>query len=283
MLAHQFVSNVFDPIGGRSTVFKVTKGSGIGMKHAGAVADLVLAEAVERQLLLKRQELGILLWIRFRDDVLAIVRDPKASKAVSQTFEALASPFCRVKLESYSLVGSTFLDFFVYKSCLTGPGHLKFRPHVKETARHLPLASDSYHAKAVHSSWPVGEMLRMARRSSDLSEAKRWQAAKVSRFQHFFLDGAVLQKCKQWQLCPVSEVARKACVTGCDPLAATEIRLVLPFRKEWCEIDNILKQLVRSFEAHVLFETGLRMKIAVSWSSAGKPLAALFRFNSRVG
>lgn len=102
----------------------------------------------------------------------------------------------------------TFLDFEIFKSDPNGPGILKFKPYVKPTARHIPLASDSYHPWGVHKSWPVAEMLGMSRRSSDVHLARAWQQAKIRKFLHFFIDARVVQVCKDWQPCVPSDVAK---------------------------------------------------------------------------
>jgi hypothetical protein len=69
ILGMQFVSNSFDPDSRRHTIYKVEQGSGIGMKHAGAVSDWLFWRAVER-IVLKEPDLGVSCYLRFQDDLL---------------------------------------------------------------------------------------------------------------------------------------------------------------------------------------------------------------------
>ncbi len=110
-MGYQFVVNTFDPPQSLDTLFKVKLGTGIGVRHAGSVSDLVFAEVAERPLLRRAAELGTSLFVWARDDVFVVVKDPQSSKMVREEFFRLSAPFCAVKLESYSLVGATSLDF----------------------------------------------------------------------------------------------------------------------------------------------------------------------------
>ncbi len=84
---------MYDPMFKESTLHKVELGSGIGMKHSGAVSDLVFAMVVAVPLLAAAAELGILTYLRFRDDVSVHVEDPPASKAVREKLVGLANTF----------------------------------------------------------------------------------------------------------------------------------------------------------------------------------------------
>ena len=146
-------------------------------------------------------------YLRFRDDVLCLVKDPQSSKLTREMLIELSSPFCQIKLESYSLVACTFLDFKVFKSDPEGQGVLKFMPHIKPTARHVPLASDSHHPWGVRKAWPCAEVLRTSRRASDTRMAKDWQVAKINRFVHFLINARIIKLCKGWNPCVPSVAA----------------------------------------------------------------------------
>lgn len=156
VLGHQVVSNTFDPSQSDSVLWQVMKGSGMGMKHAGSVADLMFALKVELPLRHEHDSLGVLLWLRFRDDVFCVCKDPEASRAIRQRVQELAAPLCEVKLERFSLSWVHFLDITVFKQSTVGVSKLMFKPFVKPTARHIPLAGDSMHPRATHRSWPMG-------------------------------------------------------------------------------------------------------------------------------
>ena len=107
ILGMQFVSNSFDPDSRRHTIYKVEQGSGIGMKHAGAVSDWLFWRAVER-IVLKEPDLGVSCCLRFRDDLFVLLDDIRYSPIFRSRITATAAAYCSVSLESYSLVGVPF-------------------------------------------------------------------------------------------------------------------------------------------------------------------------------
>jgi hypothetical protein len=69
----QFVSHNFDPGSELHTVYRVEQGSGIGLKHAGAVSDWLFWVRVEKGLLQRKAALGVLMYLRFRDDLFVVL------------------------------------------------------------------------------------------------------------------------------------------------------------------------------------------------------------------
>jgi hypothetical protein len=203
----------------------------------------------------------------------AVLEDINFSPGFRSATVSSAAVYCTVGVDAYSLVGVLLLDFF-YKSNPSGPGLLKFRPYIKETARHVPLSSDSYHPWAVHKGWPVAEMLRMDRRASERETGRIYQELKLQRFSRYMLDPTVLQACHEWRrkckslvagavLCKASQCNSRIC------------RIVLPFRKELSLLPSLLRAIAKRMAPYVVGETGLDILIQVSWARAGKPLATL--------
>ena len=58
-----------------NSLVKVTRGSGMGLPHSGAIAESALLNGGEQNALLQMTELGIDFYARFRDDIFVIFRD----------------------------------------------------------------------------------------------------------------------------------------------------------------------------------------------------------------
>ena len=188
--------------------------------------------------------------------MIAFTRDPSASRDFRIAFEERPKLFCVVKLERFSLNWATFLDFEIYKSPPNGEGVIKFKPYVKKTARHLPLSSSSYHPANILRAWPLAEMSRMSRRSSDREAARVWQKAKIWKLQHHFFDSRVVALCKEWQPAVPSVVARGFLANIHTAPRELLVRLVLPLRREWSGIASKLKALSKQYQAFIKAETG---------------------------
>ena len=231
LLNYQFVSQSFDKGSEHHTVYRVQQGCGIGKNYSGALADWLFFRKVERDLLDQREKFGIKLYLRFRDDLLTVLTDLSFSPVYREKIIGLASAYCVVGIDDYSLVGVPFLDFFVFKSNPAGLGRLRHRVFIKKTARHVPLASSSYHPRAVHRSWPVAEVQRMARRCDDLCTGRLFQKQKLDRFAWFLLDPEILELCKAWRAKQGSRSAQLALNSGRAQPSRKTCKLILPFRR----------------------------------------------------
>jgi hypothetical protein len=276
VLGFQYVENSVDPALRASTVFRVTRGSGIGMVHSGAVADLCFAKTVEEPVLARCVELGVSLYLRFRDDVFVVCKEPSSARNFIDSFVERSGVFCEVKLEKVSLVSVPFLDFCISKS---DDGYLDFSPYVKPTARHLPLSSDSCHPRSVHASWPVAECRRMFKRASCADLALAWVAAKISRWRHHLLDESILRRCERLVCCMPSQVAKSAVLElasrDCS-VETTRVRLVLPFRPEFASLPGRLKAFLATKNGHYLQTIGRQFDVQICWCRAGRAMAQLF-------
>ena len=258
-----------------TTCFRVVKGSGMGLKHAGAVSDAVFAHRVEAPLL--RDATGLQGYCRFRDDIFAALESPAAARIFIERIISLASCFCEVRLELASVATVTFLDMQILK----GPaGTIVHRPHVKETARHIPLAGDSMHPRGVHSSWPVSEVARMRRRATELSTGKLWGQYKIDRFRHYLLEESVLEACRsELNKCFSLGAAAHGRVTSEVVVPGNFARLVLPFSPRLQSLPKEIVQFVKSRNQWLLDALGIMLKPQLSWSKAGPSLAQLVSKN----
>ncbi len=173
-----------------------------------------------------------------------------------------------------SLLVTTFLDFRVCGSCLVNMGRCSTHLHVKETARHVPLSSDSCHPWAVHKSRPVAEARRMARRSSCASVAREWIEGKIARFRHYLIDERVLRACVRIQAALLS---RMACMCLSGKLAEESgsrcrLRPVLPNRLVLRDLPGAIYGLVEARNPHCLEALGTWYDVQLCWSRAGKAM-----------
>ncbi len=169
-------------------MLKVTKGSGMGMIHSGSVSDLAFLKLAEIPLLCRRDELGIQLYTRYRDDIFVVLDHPRRCPAFYEALITTAAKVYKIERESYSLVGSSMLDLFIFKLESTTGVSLAWKPFVKPTAVHVPLHSSSIHPRSTHTSWPVAEIARMYRRSLFVKDFTVAKTRMISRFRRFFLE-----------------------------------------------------------------------------------------------
>ncbi len=104
---------------------------------------------------------------------------------------------------------ATMLDFRVYK----GPRYIEttcfdYSPHIKVTARHVPLSGLSAHPPTVHDSWPVSEVNRMCRLSYHKQSFCFFRNLKIQRCRDALVHSCRLQRCIDWKPSRSPEVAR---------------------------------------------------------------------------
>ena len=208
--------------------------------------------------------------LRFRDDVFVVCKEPSSARKFIDGFVERSRAFCEVKLEKVSLVSVPFLDFRISK---TDEGYLEFSPHVKPTARHLPLSSDSRRPRSVHASWPAAECRRLFKRASCADLV----AAKISRWRHL-LDERTVRRC-EGLMCLARLVAKSALLELESRELSVEtarVRLVLPFRPEFTSVPGRLRAFLATKNGHFLQTLGRQFDVQICWSRAGKAVAQLF-------
>ena len=187
VLWHQYV--VYD-----TNVYRVTRGSGMGAVHSSSISDLAFYALAERSL--NYEALGVLLYLRYRDDIFAVVRSKEAATTLHGHLAKAASACWRVELEGSSAYGMPMLDMMVYKGpSFLRTGRLDHHFYQKPTARHVPLSPWSCHSSSVHRSWPISEVARIRQLCLHDTSFKYYRDRKVARFRSFYLDPAVLAKC----------------------------------------------------------------------------------------
>lgn len=145
--------------------YQVMGGSGIGQTLSGHVADLSVYRISEAPLHSVGQKFGLIAYVRYRDDILAITEPQEGANELFAWLTLKAKQQWRLERDSRSRYSLVMLDTLVYK----GPRHkasnvLDYVVHLKPSGRHVPLSDLSAHHPRFHRSWPIGEMRRIAKR-----------------------------------------------------------------------------------------------------------------------
>ena len=151
----------------REAIFKITRGSGIGVRHSGELADTALYSLVERRLLKQDvlQEFGILKWWRFRDDVLLLHKVGLDTASLLQKIEGFDSTW-RFELEAdcSNMYNLHYLDIRVGMQFSARSYEFVSHPEYKSTALKRRLSCESMHHSKVHQTWPRMMMEKVAGR-----------------------------------------------------------------------------------------------------------------------
>ena len=135
-------------------VFRVVRGSGMGHRHSGCIADCSLFALGEREFAAKTQVLecfGIKRYCCYRDDVLMICSRNQGTREFFQMLRRKVQPF-KLQAEEVGRSCIKYLDLLLTKK---GTRFIA-QPAFKTTSLARPLDPASAHPKFVHCSWPVG-------------------------------------------------------------------------------------------------------------------------------
>ena len=276
LLCNQFVeaASPFNHLNGQK-LFQVTKGSGMGLKHAGALSDFLFAIADEKSEIVRKAP-GLFCYLRYRDDVLAIMERASFARPWVDKIVSEASKFFILELEEVSTVGVAFLDLFVYRKVTPeGTCRISFSPYIKDTANHVPLGPGSLHHRSVHEHWPVMEVARMCRLSRARSTEQHFRERKIRRFRLFFLGDSTLRSCTNFRLGVRSRIARSVLVESVPHRA---VRLVLPYRNECSKIVSAVSDVFNLFKS-LVGSTGLKVCLGYAFSRGFTNLRTLLRRN----
>jgi hypothetical protein len=140
---------------------------------------------------------GVHLYLRYRDDILVVyIRSSTGPNGVDfmRKLKSLAS--CTYKIECETVSQQVpFLDLNIYmSSSFSSTGKLSFKPHIKCTAQKTPLSHLSLHPLHVHSAWPLAEVGRLYRRSSNMAVFECARAEFVHRMLSIFMHPSIIKK-----------------------------------------------------------------------------------------
>ncbi len=269
LLSSQFVE--FCPA--EDVALQVAFGSGMGMRHSGTVSDAAFLAKCELHLLPRFRELGVELYLRYKDDLITAVSSPQVGAVWRDALINGAAPVYEVQLESVSLVGCPMLDLLVFKHSTGGQTSLRWKPFVKPTARHIPLSSSSCHSWRCHNSWPVAEVKRMHSRSVEHRHFLEARASKLDRFRSFFLQESIVAAAEAWtpRIVP-------SCVSfvELERVYSRPIRLVLPYSSRLRGLSNAIARHDKEWQDSFCLRQ-FPFRIQLSWARGGRPLWQLAR------
>ena len=161
-------------------VFRVVRGSGMGHRHSGCIADCSFFALREREFAARSQVLqsfGIKRYYRDRDDVLMICSRKQGTREFFKILRGKVQPF-KLPAEEVSRSSIRYLDLLLTK---TGTRFVA-RP-AKTTSLARPLDPTSAHPKFVHCSWPVGMVKRIFPLCSREADVLTCKEELISRLQ----------------------------------------------------------------------------------------------------
>ena len=90
-----------------------------------------------------------------------------------------------------------YLNIVLYKGpCWKTVRKLDSRTHTKPSSFGVPLSPLTSHPKWVHNWWPLGEIRRFARRSTQHEEFIKTRDQFIERLERYNYDETVINKCK---------------------------------------------------------------------------------------
>ena len=263
--------NQFVRVPGVRECFRVARGSGMGLICSGDISDWTFFVDAEENFVLYesvRTRFGILLYLRFKDDIFIILEaeDGMVTTFLDE-FRALAGDFV-LKLDADSFSSVEMLDLTISKEARwLRSGVLDTAVYIKPTANGVLLSSESYHAPSVHS-WPLERIKHFFKISSAIGEAKIVSRQFLSRLL------------KHDPSHPVRVQAESA-IRGSDRQATDFVKrarpsswLPLSFSSVWARagftqtMNTIHEQLtVAQQESSIMFPS-----VGIAWSLGGKHL-----------
>lgn len=189
LLSHQYVVSDLIP----ERTYKVVKGTGMGLRHSGAVADASFFTLVEHDFVTEDMDdrlnlsYGISHYFRFKDDIFFVAAQRTRGMEFFQLLQRRGRHF-RLKLEDVSSELVQMLDTAVYIE----NNSLQVMPHFKKTSLMRPLETSSAHSKGVHA-WPLARLRALTEISTGPHGAKLAHDTYIRRFAEFLAPPEILQ------------------------------------------------------------------------------------------
>ena len=185
LLSHQFVESPADAVDG---IYRCIVGSGQGLQCSAAVADaafLTQNEIGGIRLLGRevKQHLGIIFYVRYRDNLLFILENQTCRHALKQSLDRMKHFKGKVEEESDSNIA--FLDMRICKEVKGDRAIIYTKAVIRENG--TLLAPTSAHPFSLHCRWPISFVLRLRNRCSrqmDFEESRETflQKLRTNRF-----------------------------------------------------------------------------------------------------
>jgi hypothetical protein len=232
ILFHQYVVH-------RSHLYRVSKGSGMGLIHSSDLLDLAFFGMVEDGFINNvnvQRRLGILWYGRYRDDILIVGSGSFSQRARLVEILRIKSVIWKLEVEQISFSQVSYLDLLISK----GPRFfatnlLDTEVYHKPSSLKRPLHYSSYHAFDCHTSWPRAMLQRASSLCNTASGMKR-EREHLHNFLRSYFEQEYLDL-----LFEPKELTQKR------PSRTTDITkyLILPFMREFefVSMRSILRRL----------------------------------------
>ena len=189
-LTHQFVASKRHP----ERLWRVQKGSCMGMKNSGELSDAAFSFLVERWCS-KPDTLSafaIDLYGRFKDDIIIVARNRHLTKHFVWDMTHRSKCY-KIKKKKISDISVKFLEVRVWKDgslFVTGPA---FKP----TSLWQPLGTDSAHASHCHTSLPAARLIMSRALSGNPSIFQKAKQELINRFIAHFAPESVIMNLRR--------------------------------------------------------------------------------------
>ena len=165
-LCHQYVGSSQLP----GKVWRVLVGTGMGLNFSGDLSDAAFFSMSKDGFINNpriREQTGILMYARYRDDVFIVLKDGwhRAFCDLMEKWRVRAGGF-KLTVEAISKSGLTVLDLDLEITRYTAEDgcckyKIGYKPHFKPTSLGVPLSTASSHPWHVHASWPFAQIKRL--------------------------------------------------------------------------------------------------------------------------
>ena len=144
------------------------------------------------------QERRIKAYFRYRDDVFIFAEGGDGNLGTLSWVANQSKPTYLIEGWVVSSDSIVFFDTELYK----GPrwmtqSKIDSRTHIKPSSLGVPLSPQSSHPKWVHNWWPLGELRRVARRSTQHNQFIKTKNQSIQRLEKYNFDETVVEKCKK--------------------------------------------------------------------------------------
>ena len=264
LLDGQFVRSRFLP--GR--LWKVKKGTGIGLLHSGELTDWIFYVLVEKPLFESGllSECGVLEWWRYKDDILILSKGHLNAAPLIKHMTSRGNPW-QFKVEDINAKSMHYLDIRIS----IGRTFFTIHPEYKSSALLLYLSHESGHHGRIHRAWPRMMMSRVASRCLNV-DSNDHQSILAERFRGAGMAPAIINDV-------MKRVSGAQRIPRCGPMPKRSFWLVLPFHPSWARSISQAVRCLSKADLQVLlsmsFKPWSNFSVRVSWSNALEPFVNL--------
>lgn len=179
---------------GDTIVYKVVRGSGMGLIHSGHIANLSFFHRVERILCQphRLRGLGVIHYKRYFDDIWVCFSDRTLMTEFYSQVRMLANHF-KVTADNVASVGIAvkYLDLATVLRDLRDDGVVHVAPELNKPV--IPLLTTSGHPWHVHLGWPCALMQRVFDLAGSLEDACHFGDRLICKYESSNASAATLQ------------------------------------------------------------------------------------------